>query len=166
MIQRIQSLLLLGASLLNLAILFLPIWQVSQGEGTATFTGFSVNLEGTAANGINGGSVGLGDDFLLLGHFLMVIIASLYLIFVIFQYKDRMKQIRLVYIGLVLVLGQIALASGLSYGLGEHVGFTEQGQGSFEFGFFFPIGTILLAWFAARRIKADEDLVRSADRIR
>lgn len=165
MIQRIQSLLLLGAALVNSAILLLPIWQVSEGGNTATFSGFSIQMDGTSAQGISN-SIGLGDDYLLLGHFVLVILASLFFIFVIFQFNDRMKQVRLVYFGLVLVLAQIVTSVAMSFGMGRFVGLTEPGQGTFQFGFFFPVVAILLAWFAIRRIKSDEDLVRSADRIR
>lgn len=159
--------MLLLAAAVNCMVLVLPVWVVENpGAGSAArLYGTKISLEGTAAQTIDP-EITVGDDFLLLVHLIFVIFASGFLLFIIFSYGDRIKQMRLAYLAIVMICVQIVVAVILSNGLGSRINLSEASAGEFDVGFFAPIVAVLFAWLSARRMKQDEDLVRSADRFR
>lgn len=159
MIQRIQSLLLLLASILNLAGIFIPFWTYSGTGGLRqTISTLSVQTTQQAEHYFYGNPL-----HILV--FVLTLLAAIVLIASIFQYANRLKQIRWVFAGIIILLLQILamiLQSRMGpFGLSEPL--TTQGPGP-------ALGmsalAILLAWWANRRIRADEALVKSIDRIR
>jgi hypothetical protein len=168
MIQRIQTLLLAAAMLVNTATLFLPLWQFSKGNESEVITGMHVKA--------NNGDIQVGAPFSFIDEayqgrwvhilfFGMTIAASALLAVVIFLYGDRVKQMKWAYAGIVLILLEI-LALVLLTLRGPYIIPGGNEQAVVQFGFAMPVIAVLLVWFAAKRIKADEDLVRSVDRIR
>lgn len=164
MIQRLQSLLLLAAAAINCAVLAFPIWIVETTEEgrKAVLYGTRIELPATSLDP----EITIGEDFMLLVHVLLIILSSAFMVFVIFNFRDRIRQARLTYIGLILLCFQIVVSVVLSNGLAERMNLTESNGGEFEYGFFAPILALALSWYAARRMKQDEEMVRSADRFR
>lgn len=80
----------------------------------------------------------------------------------IFLYKNRKRQILIAYLALLPVLLLIGYFIGYSYGLGAsaHMSLVSVK------GIILPVISLLAILLAVRKIKADEKLVRSLDRIR
>lgn len=144
MIQRIQSVFLVLVSILFILLFFIPVY-ILNGQATTV----DAQLKGKM----------LYNPFLLIPLSLLVIISLIAL----FSYKNRKKQIGICRMGLIismlvtinaLVFPQFFVhgitSANISYGIGSY---------------FFPADIILFA-LAARFIKKDDDLVRSADRLR
>jgi hypothetical protein len=160
MIQRIQSLYLLVATLCTAALFFVPMYFLSPGELSATAETFRYGITGVYQL--------LGSEETLLYRTLplmfIVAIAGSLLLAAIFMYRKRPFQANLVRIALLLLL-----ASALF-----QLWSTNTLRGSLAPGhtYNFSTGWVLLAvifitgFLAIRGIKKDEALVRSADRLR
>lgn len=165
MIQRIQSLFLLIAIVLNIAGLFIPLWQFASGAESEVVSGLSVVSEFSGQNEMNEMFYEHKESSRKISHTLFVglnILASLGLVLVIFQFNNRPRQVRMSYIGMLLILFEILAI----------VWFTNQGptgisgtaeQGLPHIGFVLPIVSVVFVWLAIKRIQADENLVRSID---
>ena len=145
MIQRIQTVYLLLAIVLLAVTNFVPLlsFQTPAGE--------IVDLSTFSGNGIS---------FLTIG----TSVASVLLCIIsIFMYKSRKKQILVSYLALIPILLLLGYFIGYSYGL-------VHSQANNQFvavkGIILPIVSIVFILLAIRKIKADEKLVRSLDRIR
>lgn len=142
MLQRIQSLLLLVTAIIHLALFLIPVfsWNSPTGE----------NITLTALS--NPPFIGLNA------------VVILFSIFIISQFKNRKKQ-RLY----TLTLGFIIVAEILLYTL-YMVRITLVNQYTLlptsSFGIFLLLVGLILTFWAAKRIKKDDDLVKSIDRIR
>lgn len=164
MIQRIQTLLLAVAIVLNLAGLFVPVWQFDGAQETETLSAFSIDAAYTGVAGTTHKYLSATANVWQMAWWGFTLVASAVLGWAIFQYKNRPAQMKIVYAGTILsmigMLSLILLAEKGPYLLGA------AGKSEAAYGIIFPMMAILSAMFAARRIKADEELVRSADRLR
>lgn len=183
MIQRLQSVLLLLAAIVNFAAFFLPYGyasvQDSMDAPKAVVYGGNVVVEALNDDPAPGEQFGqwkksvltVGDDALLTVHGLLLGLNSLALIGMIFLYNNRPRQIRLVYVGILMLMVQVAIAAALLWTrakvwLGaENLPETAFDMGP-QYGFFVPIVAVLLAWWAVKRIQKDDKMVRDMDRIR
>lgn len=142
MLQRVQSLMLLGTSILHMVLFFLPVFSWDSG------TDASIHI--TALT--NPPFIGLNALIIL------------YSIFIVTQFKARKKQ-RMY----CLVLGFTIAAEILMYTL-YMTRYTMTNQYTLvperSIGIFMLLLSMVLAFWAARRIKKDDDLVKSIDRIR
>lgn len=157
MIQRIQSIFLLLAVLVNLAVMIVPAWQseLSGKEGVISALSFEgENTENTLQFFEHTDSQ---SQALHIGFFSLVLLSSLWLLVSIFRFKDRSAQMRMVYIGIILIFVEILAVVLLAQ---------SGGDPNPQRGFALPIVAIVMAWVAARFIKKDDDLVKSVDRIR
>jgi Na+/proline symporter len=150
MIQRIQTVYLILAALAFASPVFLPF-------ATANVVGASVELgENYFADGTYWAKEAPSWQIIIFGA-----IISLY---VIFAYKNRPLQMRLIgWTGLVALLsGAMFAALGFLHSrelpMGSSVNISAGGA-------VFPL-TILFLYLAYRAIRRDEDLVRSSDRLR
>lgn len=168
MIQRIQSLLLAAAILVNISTVFLPLWQFENGSESEVITGMQV----LANNGSS--EISAAMSFIDNAHparwvhvlfFGMTIAASALLAVVIFMFNDRAKQMKWAYAGIILIFLEILALVWLTLN-GPYIIPGSSEQAAVQFGFAMPVIAVMLVWFAVKRIKADEDLVRSVDRIR
>lgn len=150
MIQRKQSIWLLLASLSILLTIILPY-----------------GIQTTASLG---SEQMITSDLLLSSNKLymaLVIITSLYLLFLIFLYKNRKQQMKLTLIGMLLALSLLGLQLYESY-------FHEVNQklvigllgSKLYLGILVPIITVFFVILAYTGIRADEKLVRDSDRLR
>lgn len=157
MIQRIQTVWLLLASVVFFALFLFPYFQFSAADGM----GQALKVTGSFAN-VEGQPTRIADSWLLAG---ATVLLGLYPLYIIFLFKDRKKQVKLINMAMlaVILLGvwfyftadKALNAENLAFGLANiGVGF-----------FLLPIILILL-WMAGSAIKKDEKLVRSVDRLR
>ena len=144
MIQRIQSIYLLIATMLSGGfIFFLNLWVTEQGT------------EFFALDSLSSGNLLLASIFVLF-------IASAILTFItIFQFKKRQLQF---------VLGRLAILINFIL-VGILVYFTQNLSGEMQvsekgIGLLIPIFTIVFVVLANKAIKKDDELVKSVDRLR
>ena len=84
----------------------------------------------------------------------------------IFMFRNRKLQMLLGNLNLLLIVAMIVL---MFLAAGKNTETLVPGvllPVNYKFGAYLPIGLIVFTWLANRFIKKDEDLVRSADRIR
>lgn len=147
MIQRKQSLFLFAVAIIGITLFFVPFINYNQTGGNFNLNLISaINFEGITSN--------IYYPFLL--NTLVVILS----IITIFLFKNRVLQYKLSNIVLLLNVFTTGLFFLLSF-LNVPVD-----SMSFAFGAFLPIIGAAFAFLAAHFIKKDEQLVRSADRIR
>ena len=147
MIQRIQTVFLLIAGLLIASLYKLKIAELSVNGELHIFNAFGIfKEESLVFNGL--------PVLILIG-----LIALLHLI-IIFMYKKRIRQIRLIVFTIVLQLGLFGLFFYFAY-----AGFSGANV-AFKIPLIFPVISIILDYLAIRSIGKDEALVRSLDRIR
>lgn len=176
MIQRIQTVFLILAVGLNVTVLFLPLgaaFDTDQQDATVELNGSSIHQEGFNSEdpfGPDGGfidkTLGPGDNTMLLVHVILVVLVSVFLLGVIFLYNNRPRQMKLAYAGIVMIMIQVVVAALLFMQLPDMLGDSQEFRHDIAFGFFFPVGAILLTLLAARRIRKDENLIRNSDRLR
>jgi hypothetical protein len=155
MIQRIQSLYLVAVVALMATALLTPLAYFAAGSNIYEL--FAFELVNQANDAASQSTIYMG---------VIVALATIIPLITIFLYKNRMLQIRLCAVELVLLLGaQIFMA--LYYYLGnrmfEQLEFHTQG---IRVAIIFPLVAIILDYLALRAIFKDEMLVRSLDRIR
>ena len=152
---------MLLALLINLAVLWVPVWQVTDSGTPALITAMSVNSsdgdvqEETAFFEHT-------ESYKQSSHtafFTLTLISALLLLIIIFRYSRRMQQVRLSYVAIFLVMGEILALVLLAF-------MSDATDSTPHFGITFPVAAIILITMAIRRIKADEELVKSVDRIR
>ncbi|MBQ4532035.1 MAG: DUF4293 domain-containing protein [Alistipes sp.] len=155
MIQRVQTLYLLGIVALMVAALFTPLAYFVAGTEVYELFAFSLKAEG---------AVQAGQSTMYMG--VIVALATLLPLVTIFCFKNRMLQIRLCAVELVLLAGAeifMAIYYYLSNRMFSMMEFHTQG---FRIAIIFPIVALILDYLALRAIFKDEMLVRSLDRIR
>jgi len=133
------------------------MWSYTAQETTETVTGLSV----TTADA----SQPFSAEPFHIAFLALVGIVSLFQLFTIFQYNNRSKQASWVQIGIIMLLLEI-MALVLLTQRGPFLIGADATGGTVAVGFALPVVALMLLWFARRRIKADEELVKSVDRIR
>ncbi|MFV0593217.1 MAG: DUF4293 domain-containing protein [Draconibacterium sp.] len=147
MIQRIQSIYLLIAEVLIATLLGLKLADLSvNGEVLEFFAKGIMKAEETIFNGM--------PILILIG-----IITVLHVV-ILFIYKKRMLQIRLLIFTIILMLGLFGLFFYFAY-----AGF-DGAKVAFKIPVAFPLVAVILDWLAIRAIGKDEALIRSLDRLR
>lgn len=155
MIQRLQSIYLLLASLALFALFLFPIAHDVIIDNVPK----TIKLNGVYEI-INGQQVQTAP-FLVLT-IVLVILALLPLV-VIFFFKDRKKQLALCY-GTILAI--IGFSFWVAQTIQNVVAGASIGANNYSIGALLPSLSILLIIFAIKGIRKDEKLIRSADRLR
>lgn len=167
MLQRVQSLFLLGVAISMILILFFPIWEEeseTQNQET-TLDAYALTListEGTdpQVNQEESGQVQEEENAIVIA--ILAVVAAITAFYEIFKYKTRLTQMKLGALNNLLILGVLGASWYYSFQGEEYL----PGQGSYEIGFFLPAIAILFNILANRYIRRDEKLVRSVDRLR
>ncbi|KAA9331792.1 DUF4293 domain-containing protein [Adhaeribacter soli] len=158
MIQRIQSVFLLLLALCMVALLFLPIWSKTDpttGQ-TATLTAFSLSQPaGPDATPTSTSTIAIG---------ILAIIAAGIALYEIFQFKNRITQMKLGMLNTLVLAGLLGAVIYYSLYVGEEL--VQGAPGEREAAFYLPLLALLLNMLANRFIRRDEQLVRSVDRLR
>ena len=157
MIQRKQSLFLLLAALLAFATWLFPIATHHRDDGTFTFKTIGLYAE----DGVEVADVGLKIPFAAL---LTVIGAGM--VFCIFLYNNRTRQMRFVRAVILLSLSMSAAMFITDNSIKAYLKVDHVLESTYGLSFYMPLVMIVLSIMAERSIKADDALVRSADRLR
>ncbi len=149
MIQRIQSLFLLGVVLLCVILMYVPVYElVPLNESITLAAGPAANAKFTIMNStvlaIMNGAIGI-----------LSVIAIL-------MFKTRSLQIRISNVALLITCGLI----GLLFFSADSMSSTLQSKAHYLFGTYLPVIIAIFLFLAVRFIKRDDALVRSADRLR
>jgi hypothetical protein len=144
MIQRIQSVYLLIATLLSGGLIFmLKLWVNEEGVDFFVFDSFSSNS-------------------LLLKVMAVLFFVSAFLTFIaIFQFKKRQLQFVLGRLSILINFIILGIVVYFSQNLSGETTVSEKG-----IGLMIPILTILFVAIANKAIKKDDELVKSVDRLR
>ncbi|MBP6532245.1 MAG: DUF4293 domain-containing protein [Bacteroidia bacterium] len=149
MIQRVQSLFLLGVVILCLILMYVPIYElVPLNDAMTLAAGQAANTKFTIFNSailaIMNGAIGV-----------LALIS-------IFMYKNRNLQIRASNLALLINCGLI----GLLFFSADSMSTTFQSKVHYLYGSYLPVIIAIFLFLAIRFIKRDDALVRSADRLR
>jgi hypothetical protein len=147
MIQRIQTVFIFIAVLLLGLMYFFPFAEISVGENLYEF-----NIKG----------IFLGEKIIYPGMILLIFLILIILlhVFVMFRYKKRILQIRILIFVIILLLGFTGVLAYFAWS-----GFSGETV-SFSFPVAMPIVAAILDYLAIRYIGKDEALIRSLNRIR
>ena len=155
MLQRIQSVYLLFASLLIFTLFLFPLTHnvyVNNISSTIKITGIYQNVNGQE-NQVT--------PFTALT--MITPIIGLIPLVIIFLYKNRKQQVALCYSAILVIIGY---SFWLSQTIKNATGGLELHTDNIGIGIFLSSISIVMLILAAKSIKKDEKLVRSADRLR
>jgi hypothetical protein len=158
MIQRIQTIFLCLVISGMAAFLFLPVWMKSDPASGDLVVLYTYGLKAIKSSQVEWSYI----PFIFSGIIAMVVIwIALY---EIFQYKNRLTQIKLGMVNSLFMTVAMVLIVFLAIR-------TQNSQlpdlpGKFKTGLFAPVFSLIFNSLANRYIKKDEELVRSVDRIR
>ena len=147
MIQRKQTLFLLAVIIINILMLFIPFIRFNRASES-----FTMNL----AEGISSAGASSNIYYPFAINAIVILLTTL----VIFLYKNRILQYKLANL---VVLFNVCI-TGLFFLL-SYINVPAENI-SFTIGSFLPLISAIFAFSSAHFIKKDEQLVRSADRIR
>lgn len=153
MIQRIQSVYLFVAAALTCCLFGLPYASIGNKILTFNVTVFHLS---PAVPGMQAST--------MLPLTAITICAALLCVITIFLFGNRTRQIKIVRLNIMLqivvLLGMAAYCVGLQHSIGMGTSFSPR------FASAIPVVNIILLVMAYKGIKADDDLVKSADRLR
>ncbi|TSD62148.1 DUF4293 family protein [Inquilinus sp. KBS0705] len=155
MLQRIQSIYLLFASLVLFGLFIFPLAHGIYVNGKLV----NIMVTGVYEN-INGQDQHTQTFTALIG---MTAIAALIPLIVIFMYKNRKQQITLCYSAVLLLIGY---SFWMAQTVKKVVGDITLEYKNMGIGLFLTSLSIILIIFAVKAIQRDEKLVKSADRLR
>ncbi len=142
MIQRKQTLFLLGSTIISVLLLYLPLFELLPETEAATVKQFTISINALLL--ILNGAIGVLSFFN------------------IFLFKNRNIQIRVCNLALLLTCVLIGLvfflADTMASGMNQKI--------HYAYGSYLPLIQILIIFLASLFIKQDEKLVRSANRLR
>ncbi|MCA6365287.1 MAG: DUF4293 domain-containing protein [Bacteroidetes bacterium] len=140
MLQRVQSLFLAAVAIIALVLLFVPVFYVNGKDQVQTGITLTGNILALLVNLLPAG----------------------WAVFTIFQFTNRPQQIKFCTLGMI--LSSLVLAADVFL---PAVLFSQENSVlTFAAGIYIVPLNILLFFAASRFIRRDEELVRSADRLR
>lgn len=157
MIQRIQSVFLFFVAVSMVLMLFFPLWQKVDPSSSENVVMDSFYLTYEKSEGI----VTTENTFYIA---IVAVLIALVALISIFQFKNRLRQIKLGALISFLILG-IMILSVYFVMQGEKLILPEQ-RGQYLWAFYLPLVALVFNFLSNRFIRKDEMLVRSADRIR
>ncbi|HEY4323202.1 MAG TPA: DUF4293 domain-containing protein [Mucilaginibacter sp.] len=155
MLQRIQSIYLLLASLAILALFLFPLVHNVYVDGVPV----SITVTGVFQD-VSGQPVHIQFFTALIAATVVIAIAPLLLIFL---YKNRKRQLMLCYVAILLIIGYSYWMAQVVKGV---MGSTQIDTHNWGIGLFLTSISILLMIFAVKAIQRDEKIVKSAERLR
>lgn len=151
MIQRIQSLFLVLAAALLVAMYWFPL-------ASFTVNDLIYNLFACRFQHPETGSTVISTLPLAV----LPCLSALLSLIIIFKYKNRVLQLRLCKLVMLVLVTALVVEAIYFFRIGQMLNLT----GQLAFGAIIPFVAFLFVLLAHRNIKKDEKLVRSADRIR
>ena len=162
MLQRVQSLFLLGVAICMGLLLVTDIWEETLPDKNQKIELDAYTLETSSL------SKGSETNFTVVYYTwyiaALALLSAVVALFEIFCYHNRLTQLKLGFLNVLLMMGV----------LGSTVYFIFEGetlsanatQGDFEIGIYLPGLALIFNLLANRFIRRDEQLVRSVDRLR
>lgn len=161
MIQRIQTLYLFIASAALALMFFFPIYTFTETAADASVKEVKLTIQGRFEKDMS------TNEYVLVkpnyAKSLMVLVIGLALFVSIFQYQNRPRQLRIARVMIILIFAFIVTLLSSAYNTVNSTGISNVITGM---AVIFPSVSIVFTALAARNIKKDENLVRSADRLR
>lgn len=162
MIQRIQSVFLLLAALLNLGVFLVPVWTYTEGSSKEHITALdSTAIAESGADRV----ISFMETPVNLIPAALAVLGSLMILFIIFQYKNRKRQVSLTNFAVILIMVQIAAWVFITMQGPFQIG-SAAVESAPWIGFAFPVVALVLTWLGRSFIVKDEKLVRSSERFR
>lgn len=155
MLQRIQSIYLLFASLVLFALFFFPLAHnvyINDKPSSIMVTGIYQDVNGVQQH---------TESFVALTA--ITAIVALVPLVIIFLYKNRKQQIAFCYSAMLVLIGYSFWMAQTVKGTAGNITLDTHSMG---IGLFLTSLSIILIIFAQKSIKKDEKLVKSADRLR
>jgi len=153
MIQRIQTLFLLIASALQIALLFMPIAEYAMPDKEIIVL---------SASGFKTDAV-LSEKLLSTNiNLIFVCLIALLLLISVFLFKYRILQMRICVFSILLLIGFQLFIIWFTWNSGQMI----EAITYYKISIIFPIVSVILTYLAYRKINKDEKLVRSLNRIR
>lgn len=156
MIQRVQSIFLLIVVIISTLLFFVTFAEFPYGTEV-----FEQTIIGTSSSAQPGADVASTWYAAVING----LVGAIALI-TIFMFRNRKLQMLLGNFNLVLTVAMIVLMFLASGKYSESLVKGVVLPVKYQAGAYLPIGLIIFTWLANRFIKKDDDLVRSADRIR
>ena len=169
MIQRIQTVFLFLVAVCMIAMVFTTIWEKESIEKQEKATLTALYLSHYTID-----SASEQPDYSILNekptYFIAIVavIAAIVALYSIFQFKNRMTQMKLGLLNIFLIAASLGLSVYYMYQGEALIELASGGviRGTYKIGIFLPALALVFNSMANRFIKRDEDLVRSADRLR
>ena len=161
MIQRIQTIYLLLATIAMAMTLHFPLATIVAGADEIVLNAFNVSILGESVQA----------TWLYICLLVMLALPTLLPVIIIFLFKNRMLQFRLCMSNIVLILGALACIAVFCWRMSIGISALEQYaevERVFKLGWasIMPVISLIFVVLAMRGIAKDEALVRSLDRIR
>lgn len=162
MIQRVQSLFLLGVAICMGLMLVSDIWEETLPEKNQKIELDAYALVTVSSVNNNDNSLRVVHDTWFIAAF--ATLSALVAFYEIFRYNNRLTQLKL---GFANVLLMMAVLGSTVYFIFEGETLSANAvQGNFEIGVYLPGLALIFNLLANRFIRRDEQLVRSVDRLR
>jgi len=155
MIQRIQTIWLVLASLALFCLFLFPYLQIIKPDGTAQ----AIKVTGVYEV-VNNAPVKTQE---FIGFTILTVVLALLPLLVVFFFRDRKKQIVLCYLVIVSIIGYGFWLAQTAKGIIGNVQLDLQNYG---IGVILPSIAIIFIILALKGIRHDERLIKSADRLR
>lgn len=162
MIQRIQTLFLLGAAICLGAYISMPIWEKVSADGTKRMLLDAFGFKTYILNDENTWELVHSSYPYVIA--IAAGLAILVVLYSIFRYDNRLLQIKLGALTALLVMIAVAVSVFVIYK--NEMNFDPDVKATPQVGFFIPLVALLFNSVANRFIKRDEKLIRSVDRVR
>jgi len=162
MLQRVQSLFLLGVAICMGLMLVFDIWQETDLEDGEQAVLDAYYLTAVVTPGNEQIQVSSEQDTWVIAIF--AVLATITAFYEIFRYDNRLTQIKLGALNSLFMAGALGLSVYYSFE-GETI-INEATRGNYDIGFFLPCMALIMNVLANRFIRRDEKLVRSVDRLR
>ncbi|NJO02105.1 MAG: DUF4293 domain-containing protein [Bacteroidia bacterium] len=157
MIQRIQTVFLAVVVICMIVTIFLPIW-----ENVNPQTNEKIMLNAFYLIQTRNGEVTSQSATFYIA--ILSSVCALMALYAIFLYNNRLRQMKVVLLNTLFLCGVLGLMVYFNYQAEEAFG--NETPGDYKIGYFLPGVAIISNFFARRFIKKDEEMVRSAERMR
>lgn len=162
MIQRVQSIFLLVLGVCMILSIVFPSWQKAGDQ-----TGEVVTLNALSLEFVQNGEVASSTPTFYIA--ILAVGSALVAFYSLTQFKNRLTQIKLGALNsllMALVLGLVLYFSRQGEDMLPQANQTAAGFENYEAGFYLVVIAMICNILANRFIRRDENLVRSADRMR
>ncbi len=164
MIQRIQSVFMGLAAIAMIAFLGFPIVRYT--SELHLFQQFAFSFHDMLKTGdlpAKTGGLPAFSAWLPYPVGILAIMSIVFSVFTIFQFKNRLHQMKLLKYNIILL---IILMAGIFFVYPYIVNETTGGYNTYEMGAYFPLISFVFLILAFRYVRKDEELVKSLERFR